>query len=652
MKRSFFFLVFLFFSVQLIAQDLPDSLLMVWQNDEQSDSIRIEALTEYLLNYFAKKEPDSTAIYTQKLEDFSRAKGLRYGISNAYRALAVSKYYQHKYSEAIGVCKKALAIAEEESYLIGEAKILRLMGSVYQLQSQQAKSLQFFEKSLTIFKTLKDTTNYSNVLMDIGSIHKQTRNYDLAIEYNEQAYNWIKNQGDTLNISNALASLASIYRRKNEYQKALDLNNEALNYRLKLGEEMHVASSYNNIGNIHEDLEDYEKALEYHFKALKIRQANGRAYSIASSSKNIGDTYHVLNRNKESVQYCKKSYDLYRATNSSKPRLHAACECLYAAYKSLGDSEMTLKFLEEKIALEEEMNFEENVKKIQEMEFEKQILEDSIAQEVEKQRINEVYKLAIEEEEQIRNTALVASLCGLLLAVGFYIRWRVLNTAKKEIQQERDRAEALLLNILPAEIAQELKETGKVEAMNFTQASVLFTDFQGFTEISEQLSAKDLVEELNECFKIFDNITTKYGLEKIKTIGDAYMVAAGLPAPSISATKNIVLAALEMSAFIIERHQMHQEEGKIAFRMRAGIHTGPLVAGIVGVKKFQYDVWGDTVNIASRMESSSEVGKVNISEATYQILKADEDFVFEERGMIQAKGKGAIAMYFIEKKNR
>jgi class 3 adenylate cyclase len=225
-----------------------------------------------------------------------------------------------------------------------------------------------------------------------------------------------------------------------------------------------------------------------------------------------------------------------------------------------------------------------------------------------------------------------------------------LQKVNQEIQKERDRSEDLLLNILPVAIAKELKETGTAVAKQYKLATVLFTDFKEFTEKSAKLSAKELVEEVHECFKAFDAICDKYQIEKIKTMGDAYMAAGGLPVPSNNSTQNTVLAGLEMAAFITKRKKERQVQSLITFEMRVGIHTGPLVAGIVGVKKFQYDIWGDSVNTSSRLESNGEVGKVNISKRTYEIIKEDPRFTFEYRGKIHAKGKGEIPMYFVELK--
>lgn len=226
---------------------------------------------------------------------------------------------------------------------------------------------------------------------------------------------------------------------------------------------------------------------------------------------------------------------------------------------------------------------------------------------------------------------------------------RTVKERTAELSKEKEASEKLLLNILPATIAEELKEKGRADARDFEKVTVLFSDFKGFTAASENLSAQDLVGEINACFEAFDGTMGKYNIEKIKTIGDAYMAAGGLPVPSEDSVKNTVLAALELQEFIVNRKEELDKAGRPAFQMRIGIHTGPVVAGIVGVKKFQYDVWGDTVNTASRMESSGVVGKVNISQETYDLIRDDPDFTFESRGKIQAKGKGEIEMWFVEK---
>ena len=167
--------------------------------------------------------------------------------------------------------------------------------------------------------------------------------------------------------------------------------------------------------------------------------------------------------------------------------------------------------------------------------------------------------------------------------------------------------------------------------------------------MSEKLTPQELVDEIDHCFRHFDQIISKHNIEKIKTIGDAYMCACDLPVANDSNPIDVVKAGLEIQSFMEDLKAKRKAANKPYFELRLGINTGPVVAGIVGTKKFQYDIWGDTVNTASRMESSGEVGKVNISQTTYELLKEDTDLKFESRGMIKAKGKGEMEMYFVSK---
>jgi class 3 adenylate cyclase len=223
---------------------------------------------------------------------------------------------------------------------------------------------------------------------------------------------------------------------------------------------------------------------------------------------------------------------------------------------------------------------------------------------------------------------------------------RKLNSKNREIELERQKSDTLLLNILPEETAQELKETGYAQPHSYELVTVMFTDFKGFTQISEKLTPEELVKKLEYCFTQFDEICERNNLEKIKTIGDAYMCAGGVPRANTSNPKDAVKAGLEMQKFMKEWKAYQEKLGEPTFELRLGIHTGSVVAGVIGKNKFAYDIWGDAVNLASRMESSGEVGKVNISETTYNHVK--DDFECEYRGKITAKNKGEIDMYFVE----
>lgn len=220
---------------------------------------------------------------------------------------------------------------------------------------------------------------------------------------------------------------------------------------------------------------------------------------------------------------------------------------------------------------------------------------------------------------------------------------RTRGMAEIEIQESKKRSEELLLNILPEETALELKEKGSADAKYYKEVTVLFADIKNFSGIASHTSPQDLVNELHQCFKAFDEVISKYQIEKIKTIGDAYLCASGIPVETPTHATQVVSAAREMLQAIQNRSTL---AGGVRFEFRIGIHTGPIVAGVVGIKKFSYDIWGDTVNTASRMEQNSEAGKINVSQATYELIK--EHFKTTYRGEIEAKNKGKLKMYFVE----
>jgi class 3 adenylate cyclase len=225
------------------------------------------------------------------------------------------------------------------------------------------------------------------------------------------------------------------------------------------------------------------------------------------------------------------------------------------------------------------------------------------------------------------------------------IRTKELEEEKIIAQKERDKSEKLLLNILPKEIAYELKDKGYSEPIYFNDVSVLFTDFKGFTKIAENMSPSELVKELDLCFIQFDKIIEKYNLEKLKTIGDSYMCAGGIPKINKTHPIDTVLAALEIQNFMNFMKEEKEKLNSPYWEIRLGIHTGPLIAGVIGEKKFAYDVWGDTVNTASRMESSGSPGMINISGDTYNSIKDFFDCTY--RGKVNAKNKGDIDMYYV-----
>ena len=255
--------------------------------------------------------------------------------------------------------------------------------------------------------------------------------------------------------------------------------------------------------------------------------------------------------------------------------------------------------------------------------------EENLAKEQEKKHILENQKESLEREVVARTREVVA-------------QKEEIEKQHDELKVEKKKSDDLLRNILPDEVAEELKEKGSTKAKLFDNVTVLFADFVDFTKAGEAMAPQELVNELHECFKGFDEIISHYGIEKIKTIGDAYLAVCGLPQADDRHAEKVVLAATEINEFM--RRRQVQTGGK-TFRVRLGVHSGSVVAGIVGVKKFAYDIWGDTVNTAARMEQNSEPGKINISQSTYDLV--NDKFNCEYRGEIDAKNKGMLKMYYV-----
>ncbi len=226
-----------------------------------------------------------------------------------------------------------------------------------------------------------------------------------------------------------------------------------------------------------------------------------------------------------------------------------------------------------------------------------------------------------------------------------YMLEQIINTRTEDLIIEKEKTEALLANMLPKNTADELMTKGKATKMKYNFATVLFSDIQGFTKIAEEMNPEVLIDELDKFFFYFDSVVEKYGIEKIKTIGDAYMCAGGIPEKNRTNPVEVILAALEMRVYMDKLKESSELEGMKYWDIRIGIHTGTVIAGVVGHKKLTYDIWGDTVNTASRMESSGEAGKINISGTTYEFVK--EFFICEYRGKMPVKYKGEIEMYFV-----
>lgn len=628
-----------------MAQPNLDSLYAVWEDTSKPDSTRIVALEDYVFKGLVYTYPDSAIFLANVLYDFSKKRNNKKGIIKSFALKGLSFYTKGIYDESLKLHRASLRIAEEIGFNRAIASGHINMGIVYRVLGNQVNAIRHYELGLEQYERLGNKSGMAKTLNNLGNIYADLGD-EKAMDYYLKSVDLHEHIDDKNGLINPINNIGILFFEREDYPKALEYYSKSLELSIELNNKSGIAMCLNNLGELYENKGDLALALKYYKDCLNISNELGHNYGITQSFINIARIFTKENSFKEAIRNCNQSYD--RAKEMKSIGLQKkACECLYEAYKGMGNGAMALEFHEQMLVLNDSLQTEETAKKLQQMEFAKQVLADSLLQVEKDLQVEMVHQEEVRKKDRNRNLAVGAGIFFLVLSGGFYSRWRYVRKSKRIIEKEKDRSENLLLNILPHEIAEELKQKGSVDAQDFDQVSVLFTDFKGFTARSEKLTAKELVREINHCFEAFDHICGRYKIEKIKTIGDAYMAGGGLPVPSDDAVKNTVLAALEMQAFMEKRAGEKAATNEIPFEMRVGIHTGPVVAGIVGVKKFQYDIWGDTVNTASRMESSGAVGKVNISKDTYEIIKDDPQFSFVSRGKIKAKGKGEVEMFFV-----
>ncbi len=557
------------------------------------------------------------------------------------------EYHKADPNKGLKIAEEALQLSEKLNWKNGIASASNRMGLCYWAKAEYPKALESQFKALPIFEETQNKKGIATVLGNIGLVYDGQQDYEKALEYHFKALKLNNELSDSSGVARNMGNIGMAYDAQADFKNSLDYYIKALNMYEAMNDKNGMARNLGNIGFVYNEQGNHIKALEYHFKALQMNLALGNKILTALNYGNIGEEYYNIANDtssgwlnvrpdsldkKSALQkgedYLRKGIEMFREIGdyNSLQELYQYLSDLYALK---GNYKLSLESFREYAIAKDSIFNADNRRKINR-------LESKRAEELHKKEI-ELKDLAIKKasnEKRILFAGIFLSLCIII----------VIYRQRSRISKEKEHSEKLLLNILPSEVAEELKTKGSAEAKQFDEVTVMFTDFKGFTQISEKLSPTELVAEIHTCFKAFDDIISKHNIEKIKTIGDSYMCAGGLPVANTTNATDVVKAAIEIRDFMTQ-HQSAIQYSK--FEIRIGVHTGPVVAGIVGVKKFAYDIWGDTVNIASRMESSGEAGKVNISGSTYELVK--DKFNCMHRGKIQAKNKGEVDMYFVDR---
>ncbi|MBL4605175.1 MAG: tetratricopeptide repeat protein [Flavobacteriaceae bacterium] len=567
-------------------------------------------------------------------------------IGDCYNQIATINYYQGEYCEALTYFENSRLYFEKANFIKGVASTTNNKGAIYYYLGNYSKALDNYKKAMRLHEGMKNEAQIAGTTQNVGNIYLILNDFMNAKKHFEIAEKIYRKIANEKALALVLSSIGNVYMKEGNYEVALNNFETSLKLATENDEKEVQTEVLFNLGRLYEGKKRYSESVAFYNQSLKISKEIKSKFHESSSLIALGVIQLKLNKKNQAIKNCKKGLEIAKKINVISVQ-KGACECLYDSYKSLKLYSKALLYNEQMHMLKDSLNLKQATDKILNMEFEKEMFLDSITHVKKERKIELAHQQVVEKKEKQRNIFILAGCFALIIAGSIFSRLNFVKKSKARLQIEKDRSEHLLLNILPEEIAEELKEKGFVDAQDFETATILFTDFKSFTETASQLTPQALVEEINECFKTFDRIIEHYNIEKIKTIGDAYMAAGGLPKPDINAVKNTILAAINMQDFVSKRKRKNNAQNKPAFEMRVGIHVGPIVAGIVGVKKFQYDIWGDTVNTASRMESNSIVGKVNISQDTYVLVKEEDDLSFEYRGKIAVKGKGKLEMYFV-----
>ncbi len=518
--------------------------------------------------------------YAEELITLSQKKGNDLYLHRHYFQKGNKKRLFGDLEEALDAYIKSAEAAGRAKYAIGEGNAYGAIADIYGVSQNQENANLYYNKAITSLRQSKDSIALASVLLNSGENFLLNKKFESALERFQESGKIFEKVNYPIGTAYNQGNIGIAYANLGQPDLAEKNIREAINVLEELEDYYPICVYLISMSDIYLEKGDKELAMNYANRSLKLAQQYGLKEQISNANLKLSELYEKSGNSTESLKYYKQYID-YRDSVSNIKSVQALANLRTDFEVSQKQSEVDL------------LNFQKR---------NQQIIIGFIA-------------------------------LGLLTLLWYY----------RSISREKKRSEQLLLNILPLEIANELKRNGEVEAVKLDEVTVLFTDFVQFSKVAEHIDPEQLVKSIDFYFKEFDEITNKYGLEKIKTVGDCYMCACGLPTPNPSHAKNVIKAAKDMADLVKSRFVA--DDGLVHFDVRLGIHSGPVVAGIVGIKKWQYDIWGDTVNIASRMESSSEPGRINLSETTYQKIK--DEYPCEYRGEIEVKNRGLMKMYFL-----
>ena len=648
MINKFLLISFLFYVISGFSQDISelDSLnadierLRSERNSKDlipSDTIILVKqiyLLDFLLNRDQPKAMDLAQEVLQKSEELDFKKG----IGGALQALGTISVNIGDYDSALKYFKRSLDLREEFGIPTDVAASYLNMGQAFEGQGNYAEALNVYLKAKRIYETADSPRNLAGCALNIGILYAKQGKNEEGLAYFEEALEGFQNIGFEPGIAFSYTNIGSVSSAMGLEDKAIKYDSLSLMLNTKQGNRMGIANGYNNLAYDYEIKNDFQEAERFYRLALSLNEEMGDLGAKTMNYFNLGALYAKLKQYDKAEMLYDSSLTLALETGSYHD-ISDNYQSLASLDSVRGDYAGALANYQKYISARDTIQNQAQTRKFTQVSMQYEFDKKEEAAFQAQARKDELATIEARKQRMIKNGFGGGFVIVVIFASVFFFQ-------RNKIKKGKKLSDDLLLNILPAETAEELKANGYAVAKSFDHATVLFTDFKNFTELSENLSPEELVSEINYCYSAFDRILMKNGVEKIKTIGDSYMCAGGLPTTNKTTAVDVVNVALEIREFMLIEKKKREAVGKSYFEIRIGCNTGRVVAGIVGIKKYAYDIWGDTVNIASRMESSGEPGKVNISESTYKLVQSNFDCSY--RGKIEAKGKGMIDMYFVE----
>jgi class 3 adenylate cyclase/Tfp pilus assembly protein PilF len=640
-KAFFIAAFFLCFSLPFNFANNIDSLKSVLPNLPE-DTSKVNVLLD-LSSQLWRSVPDEAIVYAEEAVELSEKKKYSKGSALALKNIGLAYYIKGDYVSVLNYWQQALEAYRKNNDKVGVGNILSNIGAVYFNQGDNPKALEFYLESLRVSEETGNKLRIATALSNIGAVYSNEEStYEKAKEYFIRAIEVSEEAGDVEAIGTSSVNLGEIYMVQGDHQSALKYFGKALEaLKESGGNESFVLT---NIGKSFHKQGDFVNALKFQNQAFEKAKEKNNKLEMANALVALGETYFSKKEFNKALSSFEQAENIGEEINSNKI-FKEAYAGLAKSYAAKNNYENAYQYQGLLGAVKDSIFNDENKQKMAGLQFQFEIEKKEAEIEL-LNRDNELQASQIERAKILRNFLIAVAALMLVIIGGVTYSYRYAQKTNKIITEERNRSEKLLLNILPAETANELKERGAVKAKKYEFVTVLFTDFKAFTKQVENIPPEELVESIDFYFRAFDEIFQNYHLEKIKTIGDSYMCAGGLPSSNLSNPEDAIKAGLKIVSFV-EGLKKSKPDNIHLFDVRVGISTGPVIAGVVGTTKFQYDIWGDTVNVASRMETASEIGKVNISEFTYAYVK--DKFEFSFRGNIKVKNRGEIGMYYVER---